>query len=110
MSLHKFDFYPARACAARGYVIALGLDYIVSAKKFQSSKNTHFQKFISTQEGFSSNSMASSTAYELGKSSWPSQILLVCCLGNVCASDDADPVTRSKPRLNTPTRSSSSSS
>ena len=81
-------------------MIALGLDYIayiiiVSAKKIP--KNTHFQKSISTQEGFSSNSMASSTAYELGKSSWPSQILLVCRLGTGSASSETQTLTRSKP-------------
>ena len=60
-------------------MIALGLDYIfinlvysVCKKKFETQKNTHFQKSISTQEGFSSNLMASSTALQLGKSLWPS--------------------------------------
>ena len=38
-------------------------------------------KSILTQEGFSLNLMASSTTLQLDKSSWPSQILLVCCLG-----------------------------
>ena len=46
---------PRRACAARGYVIALGL---YSAKI--------------SQEGFSSNLMGSSTALQLDKSLWPS--------------------------------------
>ena len=32
---------------------------------------THFQKPILTQEGFSSNLMACSTALQLDKSSWP---------------------------------------
>ena len=57
--------------------------------------------------------MASSTAYELGKSSWPSQILLVCRLGTGSASSETQTLTRSKPhpygieiRLNTPTRGS----
>ena len=65
--------------------------------------------------------MASSTTYELGKSSWPSQILLVCRLGTGSASSKTQTLTRSKPhpygiavasryaRLNTPTRGSSSS-
>ena len=60
--------------------------------------------------------MASSTAYELGKSSWPSQILLVCRLGTGSASSETQTLTRSKPhpygieiRLNTPTRGSSRS-
>ena len=55
--------------------------------------------------------MASSTAYELGKSSWPSQILLVCRLGT--GSSETQTLARSKPhpygieiRLNTPTRGS----
>ena len=65
---------PRHACAARGQVFALGLD--MSAKKiFLNSKNTHFKKSVSTQEGFSSNLMASSTALQLGKSSWPSRLL-----------------------------------
>ena len=48
---------PRRACAARGKVIALGLDInmLMSTKKFQNSL-----KSILTQEGFSSNLIASS--------------------------------------------------
>ena len=47
---------PHRACAARGQVIALGLDWIyysiiIPAKKIETKKNTHFQKSILTQEG-----------------------------------------------------------
>ena len=42
------------------------------------SKNTHFEMSILTQISFSSNLMASGT---LDKSSWPSQIPIVCCLG-----------------------------
>ena len=89
---------PPHAYAAKGLSDCswTGL-YIVSAKKISKLKNTHFQKSISTQEGFSSNSVASSTAYELGKSSWPSQILIVCCLGTGSASSETQTGTRSKP-------------
>ena len=45
------------------------------------SQNTHFQSSVSTQIGFSSNLMASGTAEQLDKSSWPSQIPIVCHLG-----------------------------
>ena len=41
--------------------------------------------------------MASSTAYELGKSSWPSQILLICRLGTGSTSSETQTLTRSKP-------------
>ena len=55
--------------------------YIVdSAKKF----DTHFQKSILSQEGF----MVSSTALQLSKSLWPSQILLVCRLGKGLATPE----------------------
>ena len=70
-------------------MIALGLDYmvyIVSAKFF--FETHHFQKFISTQEGFSSNLMASSTVLQLGKSLWPSQILLVYRLGKASTTPE----------------------
>ena len=43
------------------------------------SKNTHFE--MSILIGFSSNLMASGTVQQLDKSSWPSQIPIVCCLG-----------------------------
>ena len=75
---------PCRACAARGQVIALGLLYVCK-KIFE----THFQKSISTQEGFSSNLMAFSTALQLGKSSWPSQILIVYRLGKASATPES---------------------
>ena len=45
------------------------------------SKNTHFEMSILTQIGFSSNLMASGTVQQLDKSSWPSQIPIVCRLG-----------------------------
>ena len=45
------------------------------------SKNTHFEMSILTQIGFSSNLMASGTVQQLDKSSWPSQISIVCPLG-----------------------------
>ena len=45
------------------------------------SKNTHFEMSIRTQIGFSSNLMASGTVQQLDKSSWPSQIPIVCHLG-----------------------------
>ena len=47
------------------------------------SKNTHFAMSILTQIGFSSNLMASGTVQQLDKSSWPSQIPIVCRLGKV---------------------------
>ena len=58
--------YPARACAERGYVIGRGvyiyiLLYIVCNQTFI-SQNTHFQRSILTQIGFSSNLMASGIA------------------------------------------------
>ena len=61
------DFYPARACAARGKVISRGGVVVSINLQFfwnQSfiSQNTHFQSSISTQIGFSSNLMASGTA------------------------------------------------
>ena len=45
------------------------------------SKNTHFEMSILTQIGFSSNLMATGTVQQLDKSSWPSQIPIVCRLG-----------------------------
>ena len=45
------------------------------------SKNTHFEMSILTQIGFSSNLMASGRVQQLDKSSWPSQIPIVCRLG-----------------------------
>ena len=67
-------------------MIALGLDYIFSVCKeiFETQKILTFRYIanpITTQEGFSSNLMASSTTLQLGKSSWPSQILSVYRLG-----------------------------
>ena len=53
----------------------------------------HFQK---SQEGFSSNLMASSTALQLDKSSLPSQILLVYRLGKASTT----PETQTLPALN----------
>ena len=103
VNIPKAIITPRCACAAKGLSdcswTGLYSLYIYSVCKifFQNSKNTHFQKSISTQEGFSSNSMASSTAYELGKSSWPSQILLVCRLGTESASSETQTLTRSKP-------------
>ena len=99
-SRHYLIFFtPRRACAAKGLSDCswTGLYNYIYRNFFQNSKNTHFQKSISTQEGFSSNSMASSTTYELGKSSWPSQILLVCRLGTGSASSETQTLTRSKP-------------
>ena len=60
-------FYPARACAARGYVIGRGVLVVSINLHFfwnQSfiSQNTHFQRSILTHIGFSSNLMASGTA------------------------------------------------
>ena len=59
--------YPPRACAARGYVIGRGVYiYCKSALFFWNqsfiSHNTHFQRSILTQIGFSSNLMASGIA------------------------------------------------
>ena len=98
---------PHRAC---GQVIALGLD-ILFAKKILKLKNTHFQKSILTQEGFSSNLKVSSTTLQLGKSSWPLQILLVCRLGKGSATPETQtllapnhtPYHSRDIRLNTPT-------
>ena len=50
--LTMWHFTPRRACAARGQVIAIGLENFL---------NLHFQKSTPTQEGFSSNLIASST-------------------------------------------------
>ena len=59
-----FGNYPARACAARGYVIGCGVYIICTFFWNQSfiSQNTHFQRSILTQIGFSSNLMASGIA------------------------------------------------
>ena len=59
--------YPARACAARGYVIGRGVYiYIVVVYCLdfflEPIKNTHFERSILTQIGFSLNLMASGTA------------------------------------------------
>ena len=89
---------------ARGYVIGRGVyNYIVIylQKKirtfFLSFKNTHFQTPISTQEGFSSNLIASCMPWQLQKPSCPVQILLVCRLGTGSASSETQTLTRSKP-------------
>ena len=93
-----------RACAARGQVIALGLYIeILPKKKLKLKKYS-----ILTQEGFSSNLMASSTTLQLGKFSWSSQILLVCHSGKASATLETQTSPSSKPhpldiRLNTPT-------
>ena len=60
-------YYPACACAARGYVIGRGVYiFIYKSTLFWNqsfiSQNTHFQRSILTQIGFSSNLMASGTA------------------------------------------------
>ena len=55
------SYYPARACAARGYVIGRGiccLHFFFWNQSFIS----HFQRSILTQIGFSSNLMASGVA------------------------------------------------
>ena len=63
------NYYPARACAARGYVISRGVYiYIIYIclhffwNQSFISQNTHFQRSIVTQIGFSSNLMASGIA------------------------------------------------
>ena len=60
---------PRAHARARGYVIGRGVYYIyiiiycyISAKLFSIFQNTHFQRSILTQIGFSSNLMASGTA------------------------------------------------
>ena len=78
--------YPARACASKGLCDRSWCPYIIYCLDFfwnQSfiSKNTHFEMSILTQIGFSSNLMASGTVQQLDKSSWPSQIPIVCRLG-----------------------------
>ena len=72
--------YPARACAARGYVIGRGvyiIIYILLSALFWNQtfifQNTHFQRSILTQIGFSSNltlldSVASTDAIVQGQS------------------------------------------
>ena len=57
-----------------------------------------------TQEGFSLNLMASSTTLQLGKSWWPSQILLMCRFGKGSANCQLQttPTTVLDIRLNTP--------
>ena len=75
-----------RTCASKGYVIGRGVHILYIVWTFfwnQSfiSKNTHFEMSILTQIGFSSNLMASGTVQQLDKSSWPSQIPIVCRLG-----------------------------
>ena len=56
---------PRAHARARGCVIGRGVYYIlyyISAKLFSIFQNTHFQRSILTQIGFSSNLMASGTA------------------------------------------------
>ena len=67
--IHCCCFYPACACAARGYVISRGVCPVVVSINLQFfwnqsfiSQNTHFQRSILTHIGFSSNLMASGTA------------------------------------------------
>ena len=79
-------YYPARACASKGLCDRSWCPYIIYCLDFfwnQSfiSKNAHFEMSILTQIGFSSNLMASGTVQQLDKSSWPSQIPIVCRLG-----------------------------
>ena len=71
------------------------IDYSVCKKIFKTKKILTF----TTQEGFSSNSMASSTAYQLGKSLWSSQILLVCRLGTGSALSETQTLTSSSTTL-----------
>ena len=85
--------YPARACASKGlcdrswrlYIVVVYYILYISLHFFWNqsfiSKNTHFEMSILTQIGFSSNLMASGTVQQLDKSSWPSQIPIVCRLG-----------------------------
>ena len=62
--LYLLDYYPACACAARGYVI--GRDVYCILYIYQDffwnqsfiSKNTHFERSVLTQIGLSSNLMA----------------------------------------------------
>ena len=83
---HLDTFITPRAHArARGYVIGRGVHIYIVWTFFWNqsfiSKNTHFEMSILTQIGFSSNLMASGTVQQLDKSSWPSQIPIVCRLG-----------------------------
>ena len=80
------NIYPAHACASKGLCDRSWCLYSIHCLDFfwnQSfiSKNTHFEMSILTQIGFSSNLMASGTVQQLDKSSWPSQIPIVCRLG-----------------------------
>ena len=75
---------PRAHARARGYVrdrpyIIYCLDFFWNQSFI--SKNTHFEMSILTQIGFSSNLMASGIVQQLDKSSWPSQIPIVCRLG-----------------------------
>ena len=74
---------PRAHARARGYVIGIYIIYCLDFFWNQSfiSKITHFEMSILTQIGFSSNLMASGTVQQLDKSSWPSQIPIVCRLG-----------------------------
>ena len=78
-------FTPRAHARARGYVIGRGVHIYIVWTFFWNqsfiSKNTHFEMSILTQIGFSSNLMASGTVQQLDKSSWPSQIPIVCRLG-----------------------------
>ena len=82
-------------------MIALGLDIARFCKKKFKLKNTHFQKSILTQEGFSSNLRASSTTLQLDQFLWPSQILLVCIysLGKGSATPDTRQLQTTPPRI-----------
>ena len=61
-----YYYYPARACASKGLCDRSWCLYIISLDFFWNqsfiSQNTHFQRSILTQIGFSSNLMASSIA------------------------------------------------
>ena len=76
---------PRAHARARGYVIGRGVHIYIVWTFFWNqsfiSKNTHFEMSILTQIGFSSNLMASGIVQQLDKSSWPSQIPIVCRLG-----------------------------
>ena len=83
--MNKHVITPRAHARARGYVIGRGVHIYIVWTFFWNqsfiSKNTHFEMSILTQIGFSSNLMASGTVQQLDKSSWPSQIPIVCRLG-----------------------------
>ena len=73
---------PRAHARARGYVIGRGV-HILSGLFLEPIfyLQKYFEMSILTQIGFSSNLMASGTVKQLDKSSWPSQIPIVCRLG-----------------------------